>query len=90
MNREQAKALLPYIIAFSEGKDVQHKAAISWQSSEDIGFADVPENYRIKPKPRKWRLCWDGEQESVRAYPMDTNPIDFDTSETPIVVEVIE
>ena len=61
MNREQAKALLPIITAFAEGKVVQYRPLRSSPIPEpkwaDMGdnpaFDKQPEQYRIKPEPLK-------------------------------------
>lgn len=56
MNREQAKALLPIIKAFSEGKTIQWRyikgnTSLWWDDNNptfEIGDFD----YRIKPEPK--------------------------------------
>ena len=56
MNREQAKALLPIITAFAEGKEVQFLTSThEWHKDklENISFQYEPERYRIKPEPLK-------------------------------------
>lgn len=61
MNREQAKALLPIITAFAEGKVVQYRPLRSslipepkWADMGDnTAFDKQPEQYRIKPEPLK-------------------------------------
>ena len=61
MNREQAKALLPIITAFSEGKTIQYLPAKSslisgpkWVDLDNcVEFHFTAEQYRIKPEPLK-------------------------------------
>jgi hypothetical protein len=56
MNREQAKALLPVITAFAEGKEVQcicGHPTCGWEDTEQVNPYDYLK-YRIKPEP-KWR-----------------------------------
>lgn len=56
MNRDQAKALLPIIQAFAEGKEIQFRFdGGNWSPCDkDISFQYNASNYRIKPEP-KWR-----------------------------------
>ena len=71
MNREQAKALLPIIKAFSEGKTIQWRyikgnTSLWWDDNNptfEIGDFD----YRIKPEPKyrpfnNARECWEEMQ----------------------------
>ena len=53
MTREQAKAILPFIIAYAEGKNVQRKIEGEWVDIVCGAIFDVeadPSVYRIKPK----------------------------------------
>lgn len=52
MNREQAKALLPFIQAFSEGKTIQFKSNGKWVDLDSASFMLTPERYRIKPESK--------------------------------------
>lgn len=59
MNQENAHEYLPLIQAFADGKNLQfqtNKFGNSyWRDfgeTEEIGFYDGPEYYRIKPEPR--------------------------------------
>ena len=55
MNREQAKAVAPYVKAFGDGEDVQIDHAMDgWTTKEEMSFTGEPETYRIKPKPREF------------------------------------
>ena len=70
MNRNQAKALLPIIQEYAEGKTIQSRCVKGdtslWYDDEDPSFDDDFE-YRIKPEP-KYRPfknaeeCWDEMQ----------------------------
>ena len=66
MTREQAKAILPIIQAFAEGKTLQYRVnrkTNEWKDINDPAFNDIPSEYRIKPEPkyRPFRTkdeCW--------------------------------
>ena len=52
MNRNQAKALLPIIKAFSEGKTIEMSTILGWVSKDDLNIdllISHPELFRIKP-----------------------------------------
>ena len=55
MNREEAKALLPIITAFADGKEVQvfSEKSNKWEHVEFPTFGGS--KYRIKPEPLE---CW--------------------------------
>lgn len=72
MNRQQAKALLPIIQAFAEGKSIEMKNSKgNWEVQEDMSFVLTPQKYRIKPE-LKYRPfkdveeCW---QEMLKHQP---------------------
>lgn len=53
MTREEAKALLPVIMAFSEGKPIQAKELGKWKDIDNFNFAmKSTDCYRIKPEPK--------------------------------------
>lgn len=64
MNRNQAKALLPIIQEYAEGKTIQSRCVKGdtslWYDDEDPSFDDDLE-YRIKPEP-KYRPFKDAEE----------------------------
>lgn len=64
MNRNQAKALLPIIQEYAEGKTIQSRYVKGdtslWYDDEDPSFDDDLE-YRIKPEP-KFRPFKDAEE----------------------------
>lgn len=64
MNRNQAKALLPIIQAYAEGKAIESRCVKGdkslWYNDEDPSFDDDFE-YRLKPDP-KYRPFKDAEE----------------------------
>ena len=60
MDRKRAKELLPIIEAYAEGKTIQYKTSDEW--TDDPNFSPEWEfQYRIKPEPKEWWLCWDNK-----------------------------
>ena len=58
MTPEQAKEILPLIIAFSEGKEIQYNLpgdGLGWQTATDLSFNFGYLNYRIKPELVQYR-----------------------------------
>lgn len=75
MNRNQAKALLPIIQAYAEGKAIESRCVKGdkslWYNDEDPSFDDDFE-YRLKPDP-KYRPFKDAEecwQEMLKHHPL--------------------
>lgn len=67
MTREEAKALLPIIQAYSEGKTIQQRIQVGyedeWVALEEPDFSCSPDAYRIKPEPKyrpfkNQEECW--------------------------------
>lgn len=53
MIREQAKAILPIIQAYAEGKTIQYRTSNNeWVDTYKPSFSDSSSNYRIKPEPK--------------------------------------
>ena len=55
MTREQAKAMLPIMKAFAEGKTLQYRVNNKnneWEDINNPAFNDLPSEYRIKPEPK--------------------------------------
>lgn len=55
MNREQAKALLPIIQAYAEGKEIEMASLVrGWHNPGQLVFAfdASPSSYRIKPEKK--------------------------------------
>lgn len=66
MNRNQAKALLPIIQAYAEGKEIEifDKTMKMWKTAMLPHFDCDSNNYRIKPEPRyrpfrNAKECWE-------------------------------
>lgn len=58
MTRDEAKRLLPIIQAFAKGEDVQHRNYDGvWEVAENFSFTGRPEDYRIRPAPKKLYVC---------------------------------
>ena len=53
MTPENAKALLPVITAYAEGRNVEYYSTVSnkWNPVDEADFSDPPERYRIRPTP---------------------------------------
>ena len=51
MNRDEARALLPIIQAFAEGKDIEVSGDVGWMPAADLKW-DRTYSYRIKPEPK--------------------------------------
>ena len=63
MNKENAKEFLPLVQALADGKTIQMRDVVSekvtlWDDLDpsDIYFRAPPEEYRIKPEPRTWKI----------------------------------
>ena len=52
MTREEAKAQLPIITAFAEGKTIQFYEDGKWFDIYETDFNYSPDKYRIKPEPK--------------------------------------
>jgi hypothetical protein len=70
VDREQAKALLPIITAYAEGKTIQFLSIASnnWETSAGYSFAESVDRYRIKPEPKEWWIAIDCDGEEY-TYP---------------------
>ena len=62
MDRDRAKELLPIFEAFANGEEIQRRWDVlgEWQKVTDIAWMNDVE-YQIKPKPREFWVCWDGD-----------------------------
>ena len=63
MTREEAKAKLPIIQAFAEGKTIQFYNGDEWADLDEATFSASPDKYRIKPEPKyrpfeNQEECW--------------------------------
>ena len=52
MKREEAKAKLPIIQAFAEGKTIQCYNGDEWVDLQEPNFQNTQDVYRIKPEPK--------------------------------------
>ena len=61
MNRERAKELLPIIVAFVNGEEIECHLEddLGWLPDEDPSWSNLSK-YRIKPKPREFNICPSG------------------------------
>ena len=77
MNRETAKALLPIIQAFAEGKTIEssNTRGSDWfEHKEDVTFNLEPTRYRIKPEPREfWIVNWNDGHTTVYSQKPSTD-----------------
>lgn len=73
MNSEKAKALLPVITAFAEGKEVQVNSGTkehpTWFTRTDLCFDWAVENYRVKPEPREFGIILRKDGSILKAVP---------------------
>ena len=74
MDRERAKELLPIIEAYAEGKVVQWRADFDEWTDDDNFNPDLHLDYRIKPEPREWWICY--------SFDSDANPSVYDCAST--------
>ena len=63
MTRDEAKAKLPIIQAFAEGKTIQFYNGDEWADLDEATFSASPDKYRIKPEPKyrpfeNQEECW--------------------------------
>lgn len=52
MTREEAKAFLPILEAYSKGGMIQYLSGGEWDNINGPAFDSGPSRYRIKPEPR--------------------------------------
>jgi hypothetical protein len=60
MNKDNAAQFLPLVQALAEGKTIQFNPGTSdnpqWGDVEDLSFDGNPDDYRVKPEPREWKI----------------------------------
>jgi hypothetical protein len=57
MNKENAKDYLHLVQALADGKTIQFKTTSgNWEDQVNLHFSLDPEDYRIKPEPRTWKV----------------------------------
>ncbi len=75
MTREQTKALLPVLVAWSEGRDVQFKTSDGeWITFIVDSWSVSDQEWRVKPTPREFWVVvsrMTGEVCSAFSYPPD-------------------
>lgn len=59
MNKDNAHLYLPFVQALADGKTLQVLEGSEWVDLPSASFTNIPENYRIKPEPRKWTVWID-------------------------------
>ena len=59
MNKKDAHLYLPFVQALADGKTLQLWNRGEWMDLHTLSFTSDPENYRIKPEPRKWKVWAD-------------------------------
>ena len=59
MNKKDAHLYLPFVQALADGKTLQIEVGSEWDDIDDPLFTRPPQDYRIKPEPRKWTVWVD-------------------------------
>ena len=59
MNKENAHLYLPLVQALADGKMLQIEMGSEWEDMDDPLFTRPPQDYRIKPEPRVWKVWVD-------------------------------
>ena len=81
MTPERAKELLPIIEAYANGAKIQSRSDDEeWRDDSYPLFNSTSYEFRIKPEPREFWVCWDGvknvglltERPDACVYPCDT------------------
>lgn len=71
MNREKAKALLPIITAFAEGKTIQLRyGKDDWCEAFSPDWTADVDRYRVKREPREYGIILRKDGSVVRACPL--------------------
>ena len=85
MTPERAKELLPIIEAYASGAKIQSRRDDEeWRDDSYPLFNSMSYEFRIKPEPREFWVCWDGvknvglltERPDACVYPCDTFGMD--------------
>lgn len=59
MNAQNAKDFLPLVQALADGKTIQMIYGDgTWRDHPHLDLSGCPKDYRIKPEPRRWWLCF--------------------------------
>ena len=59
MNKTDAHLYLPLLQALADGKTLQIEIDSEWDDIDDPLFTRPPQDYRIKPEPRVWKVWVD-------------------------------
>ena len=59
MNNNDAHLYLPLVHALADGKTLQIEIGSEWEDINDPSLTRPPQDYRIKPEPRKWKVWLD-------------------------------
>ena len=59
MNKEDAHLYLPLVQALVDGKTLQIEVGSAWDDLDEPSFTRPPQDYRIKPEPRRWKVWVD-------------------------------
>ena len=59
MNKENAYLYLPLVQALADGKTLQIEMGSEWEDMDDPSFTRPPQDYRIKPEHRVWKVWVD-------------------------------
>ncbi len=95
MNAQNAKDYLPLVQALAEGKELQHRLKHrlnidpKWSDIQDPNFSFPPENYRIKPEPRRWFISF-GQERAIVFTSLARATMQAGSTEVSELVEVVE
>ena len=91
MTREDAKKLLPIIVAYANGETIQIKYSTVYQDCNSPSF-DISLDYRIKPKPREFWVndCKDGSVRVLYACRANAEKYLCAGGKTTHLIEVLE
>jgi hypothetical protein len=70
MNKQNAYLYLPLVQALVDGKIIQTCYENEWLDMNEVEFEsfDEPEDFRIKPEPRIWKIYVDPSGQIVDGY----------------------
>ena len=59
MTKKDAHLFLPLVQALADGKTLQIEVGNAWNDLDEPSFTRPPQDYRIKPEPRVWKVWID-------------------------------
>jgi hypothetical protein len=77
MNRAELKELLPLMQAWADGKTLQVRNFVDWQTIEHPTWSQSASNYRIKPETGKYRVALCRGVKFAEIYPAITRSPDM-------------